>query len=139
MDFDRFGIKGFTSETKAGDFVKYLEQGKIMTTKCISCGTLLFPPKFYCAHCGGEKMEWIELKGTGRVVTFTTVYYGPAGFENETPYTIAIAEFPDGIQMLGHMDKGIDAGSIKIGIKVKAVPVKHGDRCWYQFELAENT
>jgi len=41
--------------------------------------------------------------------------------------------------MLGHMDKTIDTGNIKIGIKVKAVPVRHGDRCWYQFELAENT
>jgi uncharacterized protein len=138
MEFGRFGIKSFTAETRVNDFVKYLDQGKIMTSQCKGCGRRSFPPKAYCAPCGGEEIEWVELEGTGQIATFTTVYYGPAGFEHETPYTIAIAEFPKGIQMLGHIDKAIDKDSIDVGMKVRAVPVKRGDRCWYQFELAEH-
>lgn len=136
MEFGRFGIRSFTGETKAGDFVKYLDQGKIMTTKCTLCGTTVFPPKLYCADCGREDMEWVEINGTGTVATFTTVYYGPAGFEDETPYTIAIVEFPNGVQMLGHIDKEVDSKSVAVGTKVRAVPVKRGERCWYQFVLA---
>jgi uncharacterized protein len=137
MDFERFGIKGFTPETRVSDFVKYLEQGKIMTTKCSGCGKRAFPPKADCPQCGGDRVEWVNFEEAGQVVTFTTVYYGPAGFEKETPYTIAIAQFPGGLQMLGHISKAVVKDTIKVGMKVRAVPVVQDGRSWYQFEATE--
>lgn len=34
MGIDNFGKVSFTSETKAAEFVTYLEQGKVMATTC---------------------------------------------------------------------------------------------------------
>jgi uncharacterized OB-fold protein len=137
MEFGKFGIKSFTSETKVSDFVTHLEQGRLMTTKCRGCGKLRFPPRAYCPECGDELMDWVEMETTGRIVTFTTVYYGPAGFEDKTPYTIAIAEFPGGIQITGHIDGSIPGDRIRVGMKVRVVPVTRENRWWYQFEMAE--
>ncbi len=133
MDFGKFGIKSFTAETKVKDFVAYLEQGKVMATRCKGCGNLSFPPKMDCTKCGTEEVEWVEVKEPGTISTFTTVFYGPAGFEKETPYTIAIADFPEGVQMMGHIDKSLATENVKVGMKVKVRPVTRDDRFWYQF------
>jgi len=134
MEFAKFGIKSFVFETKVNDFITYLERGKLMTTQCGGCGKMHFPPRTYCPDCNDELAEWVEIATKGRIVTFTTVYYGPAGFEDKTPYTIAIAQFPSDIQITAHVAESIPIESIKVGMNVRVVPVSKGGRRWYRFE-----
>ncbi len=80
-------------------------------------------------------MEWVEIKETGRLRTFTTVMYGPAGFENETPYTLAVVECPPKIKIFGQMDRKIPLEDIKVGMSLKVVSVSlPNNRFSYQFE-----
>jgi uncharacterized OB-fold protein len=133
--FDQFGVKSFVSETKAEEFVAYLKEGRIMTTRCKKCKRITFPPKMDCITCGQSEMDWIEIEGPGKLNTFTTVMYGPAGFEKETPYTLAVVQFPMGIRIFGQIDKRIPTHEIKVGMKLKVVPIKVlDDRFSYQFE-----
>ena len=135
MGFDQFGVKNFVSETKAEEFVTYLKQGRMMTTRCKKCQRITFPPKMNCITCRYSEMEWIEIKEHGKLKTFTTVMYGPAGFENEVPYTLAVVEFPLGIKIFGQIDKRVPLNEIEVGMKLKVVPVKMlHDRFSYQFE-----
>jgi uncharacterized OB-fold protein len=137
MGFDRFGLKSFVSETKVEDFVTYLEQGKMMTTRCKKCSGVTFPPRIDCISCESSEMEWIEIKEAGKLVTFTTVMYGPAGFENQTPYTLGVVQFSQGIKMLGQIDKKIPIGEIKVGMEMNVVPIELSqNRFSYQFEKA---
>jgi uncharacterized OB-fold protein len=137
MRFGQFGLKSFVSETKAGEFVAYLEQGKMMTTRCKKCQQITFPPKMDCGRCGQSEMDWVEIEKTGELETFTTVMYGPAGFEKETPYTLAVVKFPPGIKIFGQMDKKIPIHEIRVGMHVKVVPIQVSqDRFSYQFERA---
>lgn len=135
VGFDQFGVKTFVSETKAEEFVNYLKQGRMMTTQCRKCKRMFFPPKMDCITCGKSEMDWIEIEGYGKLDTFTTVMYGPAGFEKETPYTLAVVQFPNGIKIFGQIDKRIPTHEIKVGLKLRVVPmeVSHG-RFSYQFE-----
>jgi len=135
MGFDQFGMKSFVSETKAAEFVTYLEEGKVMTTRCKKCQEITFPPKMDCRRCGPSEMEWFEIKEIGELGTFTTVMYGPAGFEKETPYTLAVVRFPVGIRVFGQMDRKIPIDEIKVGMAVKVVALKVSqNRFSYQFE-----
>ncbi len=127
MGFENFGMVSFTSDAKVSPFVDYLEQGKIMTTKCRECGRVFFPPKVDCPRCMSSDVEWIEIKGTGRLVTFTTVNYGPSGFEDDAPYTLGIAEFEEGVKILGRVSKEMNPEDIKVGMKVKLTPLKLGN------------
>lgn len=124
MGFEKFGVVSFTSDAKVSTFVDYLEKGKIMTTRCKQCGKVFFPPKADCPRCLSSDVEWLEINGAGILRTFTTVDYGPTGFENDAPYTLGIAEFEPGVRILGRVSKALSPGDIKVGMKVQLVPVK---------------
>jgi uncharacterized OB-fold protein len=135
MGFDQFGMKNFVSETKAEEFVTHLKEGRMMTTRCKKCHRITFPPKMDCSPCRASEVEWVEVGQPGRLKTFTAVMYGPAGFEKETPYILALVEFPMGIKIFGQMDKKILPNEIKVGMELRVVPIKlQNDRFSYQFE-----
>jgi uncharacterized OB-fold protein len=134
MGFEKFGVISFTKEAKSADFVTYLEQGKVMATKCRKCGAVHFPPKMDCPKCLTSAVDWVEVSGTGKLVTYSIVNYGPAGFENDAPYTLAVAEFADGIHIFSRISKDVKEADIKVGMDVKVVPLKlPGDRIAYEF------
>ncbi|MFO7772535.1 MAG: Zn-ribbon domain-containing OB-fold protein [Dehalococcoidia bacterium] len=136
MGFENFGIVSFTTQGKASDFVDYLEKGKVMATRCLRCGISYFPPRLDCPKCPGSEVEWFEIKGNGRLSTYTVVNYGPTGFEEDAPYTLAIADF-DGVRVFGRLSKSIKESDIKPGMGLKVVPVKlSGDRIGYEFQRA---
>lgn len=134
MSFENFGVVNFTTETKASDFLSYLEKGKVMATRCRRCGTNYFPPRMDCPKCVGSDVEWFEIKGNGKLVTYTVVNYGPTGFEEDAPYTLAIADF-DGVRIFGRLSKSLKESDIKPGMVVKVLPVKLlGGRIGYEFQ-----
>jgi uncharacterized OB-fold protein len=133
MGIESFGRVSFTIETKAAAFVDYLIQGKVMATKCRGCGTITFPPKMDCPSCLASDVEWFEVTGPGTLATFSTVTYGPSGFEEDAPYTLAIADF-GAFKMFGRMCKDIPQADLTVGMMVKVVPVKlANDRISYEF------
>lgn len=136
MGFEKFGTVSFTSESKAADFVAYLEKGKVMTTRCKKCGTGFFPPKMDCPSCLTSDVEWFEIKGTGKLATHAVVNYGPSGFENDAPYTLAVADF-GGLRVFGRLSRDIKDSEIKAGMPLKVVPTKSPqDRLAYEFQKA---
>ena len=124
MGFEKFGVVSFTSDAKVAPLVDYLEKGKVMMTKCQQCGKAFFPPKADCPKCVSSNVEWLEISSIGTLLTFTVVNYGPSGFENDTPYTLGIAEFEEGVKVLGRVSKAISPEEIKVGMRVKLTPVK---------------
>ena len=137
MGIENFGTVSFTTETKAADFVTYLEQGKVMATRCRKCGTSYFPPKMDCPKCLSSDVEWFEIKGNGKLLTYTVVNYGPTGFENDVPYILALAQFGDRLQIFGRLSRDISEGDIKVGMGLKVTPVRLANgRTSYEFQKA---
>ena len=135
MSFEKFGEISYIKETKVADFVKHLEEGRIMGTRCKKCGRLYFPPRADCADCLSSDIEWIPLSGRGRLITYTTAYFAPAGFE--APYTLALAELEEGVRVFTRMSKDIERDEIRIGMKVKLVPIRLDDeRITYELRKA---
>ena len=135
MGFETFGKVSFTTGTRTAAFVDYLGQSKVMATKCKSCSTIYFPPKMDCPACLKSDTEWVEIKGRGNLIAYSTVHYGPAGFEDDTPYTIAIGEFGDGLRIFSRLSKDIKGEEIKPGMKLKVVVIKlPGDEISYEFQ-----
>ena len=73
MGFENFGTVSFTTEAKTVDFISYLEQGKVMATKCTKCGTTYFLPKLDSPQCIDSETEWFEITGKGKMLTHTIV------------------------------------------------------------------
>ena len=135
MEFQNFGQKSFVGQAKVQAFVDLLAKGRFVGNSCRECRKLLFPPKAYCTQCGSDSMEWVDIGDAGELMTFTTVFYGPSGFDQEVPYTLGVVAFPDKIHVFGQMDKTIPVSEIRIGMKLKVVPVSLGqERYTYRFE-----
>ena len=75
--FKRFGTVSFTSTTKVNDFVDYLDQGKVMGTRCKDCGLVFFPPRAHCYQCLAGNMAWFEVSGTGKLLSYSKLQYAP--------------------------------------------------------------
>ena len=135
MGFERFGEISYTKETKVEDFVKHLEDGRIMGTRCKKCGKLHFPPRADCADCLSSDIEWVPLSGKAKLITYITAYFAPAGFE--APYTLALAELEEGVRVFTRMSKDTERDEIKIGMSVKLVPKRLDDeRITYELKKA---
>jgi uncharacterized OB-fold protein len=116
--FSKFGTVSFTSITKTNDFVGYLEQNKVVGTKCKGCGLTFFPPRADCYQCLSSDMEWFEVSGKGKLITFSKLQYGPVGFEGDLPYSIALADFGD-YKVFGRLAGDIPEEDIKVGMELK--------------------
>ena len=139
-NFDKFGIVDHTAETKIPEFLAYLEEGKVMASRCKQCQSLYFPPKKDCPKCLGSDIEWVEIKGDGELLTYSVVNYGPAGFEDEAPYTLGLTQFDGGIKILATLNKSIPQTEIKVGMKLRIVPIElMPDRISYAFQKVESS
>ena len=82
-------------------------------------------------------MEWVEVKGTGKLLTFSMVNYGPLGFEDKAPYALGVVEFGGGIKIFATLNKDIKEDDINIGMSLKVSPVKSADEKYYfEFQAA---
>ena len=103
------------------DYSEALKQGKLLGLKCRACGAITAPPKMVCRQCASPDMNIMELKGSGKILTFTTVFVAAEGREAEIPYVIVMVQLDDGPWMMGNLE-GIDPKSASmelIGKKVK--------------------
>lgn len=116
--FSKFGTVSFTGITRINDFVGYLEQGKIMGTKCKKCGIRYFPPRADCCQSLDSDMEWFEVAGKGKLLSFSTLTFAPTGFTQDLPYTIAVLDYGD-YKVFGRIDKAIPEKELSVGMELK--------------------
>ncbi|NNF99627.1 MAG: DNA-binding protein [Desulfobacteraceae bacterium] len=117
--FKKFGTVSFTATTRVNDFITNLESGKVTGTQCNGCGIKFFPPRADCHKCLTTDMTWFDVDGNGKLITYSTLKYGPQGFEGDLPYSIAVLDYGD-YKVFGRIADGIDVDELKIGMEMTA-------------------
>ena len=120
-------------EHNGTSFYAYLEDNRLMGSRCDSCRALHVPPRALCPACYGTEMSWEELSGTGKLIAFTTVHIGPtamiaAGYDRHNPYCTGIVRLREGPAISGQII-GVDPSdpeSIAVGTALQATFVKRG-------------
>lgn len=118
--FKRFGTVSFTSVTKVNDFVDYLEKGKVMGTHCKDCGQVFFPPRADCYKCLSSNIEWFEVKGKGRLISYSQLKYAPVGFDDDLPYSIAVLDYGE-YKVFGRIADDVKDDQISMGMEMQTV------------------
>lgn len=87
---------------------------------CQHCNAKIFPPRDICPHCGKEAKNEYTFSGRGEVFSYTTIYDAPAGYEDITPYTVALVKLLEGPMVTAQLT---DLGSqpVEIGMPVEMV------------------
>ena len=118
--FKKFGTVSFTSITKINDFVDYLEKGQVVGTKCKDCGLAFFPARADCYQCLSSNMEWFEVSGAGKLITYSKLEYAPVGFGDDLPYAIALLDYGD-YKVFGRLAPDLSEDEISVGMEMKTV------------------
>jgi uncharacterized OB-fold protein len=63
------------------------------------------------------------LSGRGEIYSFTTMYNVPRGYEDQSPYTVALVKLEDGPMVTAQLTD-VDAADVKIGLRVEMVTRK---------------
>jgi uncharacterized OB-fold protein len=115
-------------------YEQFVKERKVMGSKCKNCGALSLPPRPICISCFGKKMEWVEFKGTGRLVAFSSIVVAPPymvkeGFNRNNPYLVGVVELEEGAKTVARII-GFDAKKpelIKVGTPLKAEFLEKGE------------
>ena len=103
----------FESELKAGNFV---------TSECIDCNKIVWPPSNYCNNCFNE-VNWRKVSENGTIVELSRK-------ENDV---FCITEFENKIRVMGKLDAEIHMA--KPGQTVKLTKCSFNDKNGFFFSL----
>jgi len=98
-------------------FYQFCTQKKLMAARCKSCGAILVPPRALCPKCNSADMHWTELKGTGRLLTYSVVHVAPSAFQPSVPYAVGIVLLDEGTRLPGMVQ--VEPGDLRIGLRLK--------------------
>jgi len=99
-------------------FYKFVSERKLMAAKCSKCGTLLLPPRPVCTKCLSTDFKWVELKGKGKLLSYTVIHVSPVQFQSMVPYTVGIVKLEDGPHLPG-MIRDVEPEKIRVGMDLK--------------------
>ncbi len=88
-----------------------------MGTRCTDCGTAFFPPRADCHQCLASNIEWFEVSGTGKLVTYSQLKFAPIGFDEDLPYSIALIDYGE-YKVFGRLADDIPAEEAQVGMEL---------------------
>lgn len=115
-------------------YEQFLNEEKLMGSRCKECGTLFVPPRPLCIRCYGSEMEWTEVKGQGKLRAFTCIAVVPPsmmeeGYDRKHPYCSGVIELEEGVRVVARIEE-VDTTrpeNIKVGMPVTAKFLHRGE------------
>ena len=115
-------------------YEKFLNEEKVMGSRCKKCGALFAPPRSICIECYSTEIEWVELKGKGKLAAFTCIAVGPPfmikeGYDRKHPYCSGVVELEEGVKVVARIE-GVDTNkpeTIKIGMPLTVEFLHRGE------------
>lgn len=109
-----------------GKYLEELKNGKIIAKKCNKCQRIMIPPRMFCELCFRSTDDWVYVKDTGIINTFSISYVhwdASRIKEGEQPYLPAVIEIDNASKGMGilHLLGEVIPNEVKIGMRVKAV------------------
>jgi len=115
-------------------YERFLSEEKLMGSRCRDCSTLFIPPRPVCIECYSSEMDWVEMKGKGKLAAYTCIAIGPPfmakeGHDRKHPYVSGVVELEEGVKVVARID-GVDGSkpeTIKIGTPLKVEFLRRGE------------
>lgn len=110
-------------------FVETADGPRLVGSKCIACGTVVFPTANGCARCGSDRLVDHHLAPRGTLFTFTTQgflpkepYTGPETEDDFTGYALGYVELPGEVMVETRLTES-DVSRLTIGMEMELVLV----------------
>ena len=98
-----------------------VNESRFLIQHCCDCKQTQFYARSICTHCKGNRLEWKESSGSGKVASFSIVHRAPLdAFRADAPYVLALLDLEEGVRFMCNVIN-CDPGTVKIGDAVKVV------------------
>jgi uncharacterized protein len=114
----------WASGIAVGRFLAELKNGKIIARKCRKCQRILVPPRMFCEDCFRTTDEWVFVKDTGVVNTYSISHVAADASRIKEPLYVAVINLDGASPLMGFLHVLGEIGSekvLKVGMKVQAV------------------
>ncbi len=104
-------------------YLEELKQGRLMARSCRRCARVMIPPRMFCERCFRPTDEWIEVKDTGKILTYSLCYVTWDVRRIKKPQIPAVIEIDGASPGMGilHVVKNIAPKEVRVGMAVRAV------------------
>jgi uncharacterized OB-fold protein len=107
-------------------YLDYINNKKLMGSKCKKCDKIYVPPRKLCIKCNSTDLEWVEMSGKGKLAAFScigvgTTFMADKGYSMKNPYCFSVIKLDEGPMISGQLI-GVDESkpeTIKIEMPVK--------------------
>lgn len=113
----------WTSGVAISRFLSGLKEGELWGRRCEGCGRTMIPPRMYCEECFRPTDDWVKLKDTGAVNTFSISYVNSDASRREEPILVSVVDIDGASPGMGilHVLGEVAPSDIAVGMKVRAV------------------
>lgn len=108
-------------------FAERIDDGDPYYLACPACDASALPPRTVCPDCGTRSLTERSLSDSATVTAATRIHSTIPAFAGETPYTVVIARFDEGVQLTGQLR---DAADVSRGEAVTLGAERHGEEDW---------
>lgn len=109
--------------TAIGRYLQELKEGRLLARSCRQCGRIMIPPRMFCERCFRPTDEWIEVKDTGKILTYSLCYVTWDVRRLKRPQIPAVIEIDGASPGMGilHVVKKVRPREVHVGLAVRAV------------------
>lgn len=106
-----------------GRYLAELKEGRLIARSCKQCARVMIPPHMFCERCFRPTDDWVYVKDTGTINTFSLCYVSWDVRRLKTPEIPAVIEIDGASPGMGilHLIRKINPKQVHIGMSVKAV------------------
>jgi len=102
----------------ASSWRDYPQTYRLEAARCEGCGKVHYPPRRVCNACQGREFAAVNLRRTGKVLTYTVIRTPDDRFAGEAPFAVGIVELDDGPRLTVQI-VDIPPEEVRTGLAVK--------------------
>lgn len=106
-----------------GRYLEELKNGRLIARRCNNCQRIMIPPRMFCERCFRPTHDWVVVKDTGTVNTFSLSYVSWDVRRLKKPEIPAVIEIDGASKGMGimHVLGNVKPKAVRIGMRVRAV------------------
>jgi len=117
-----------TPTPETAPFWDAAKEDRLLIQRCRACSRHYFYPRPFCPHCASADVEWDEVSGEGRLMSYVINYRPVPPIDAGAAQIIALVELDEGVRLLTNIvDAAPEPDALPLDAPVRVAFEPRGD------------